>query len=75
MALLGLLPLAALGLGIALLHRRGSRPAEAVIALLSPRGTRDSQTIRDPPAELTIGGASWQRVMQYPHLALFRRSP
>jgi hypothetical protein len=32
-------------------------------------------TIGDPPPRLTIDGVSWQRVLQYPHLAIYRRGP
>ena len=32
-------------------------------------------TIENPPPRLSIDGAPWQRVMQYPHLAIYRRGP
>ena len=32
-------------------------------------------TIKNPPPRLSIDGAPWQRVMQYPHLAIYRRAP
>jgi hypothetical protein len=32
-------------------------------------------TIKDPPARLSIDGAPWQRVMQFPYFAIYRREP
>jgi hypothetical protein len=32
-------------------------------------------TIKNPPPRLSIDGAPWQRVMQYPHLAIYHRAP
>jgi hypothetical protein len=32
-------------------------------------------TVKNRPPQLSIDGAPWQRVMQYPYLAIYRRSP
>jgi hypothetical protein len=32
-------------------------------------------TIKDLPPRLSINGTAWQRVVQYPHLAIYRRAP